>query len=518
MAKDKEDIIFVCKTHGEVEPIQKGNLRFCPTCHRLVKKYTADEYRRFLEEQSREEEGYEEDYEEEEEPVRYRRGVRDDIEEEEFEEEEEEEEFEPPRKRRKRRHYDDGIVGFEEDEIEDVEPIEPPEVEFQRKAIQFLEKNLPQVWGIEKKKIPAIISSIKMYPHLLYDTNMLRMHIKWLSPKVNEYHLGLILNNMMNRYRPLLERQSPPPIHLLQGPPQPQQMPYIPPPTQPNEAYPFYPPPATPNPPSPTPVPMPYTPQPPFVYQPPPPAQPYEEKKKRTYKVVVDGQVIEVDDYKEFLALKDWEERRREDEERREKERQKHELEMMKLKEEIKRVAGTEDEAEGKPKTRSKMEDEIIKVLNSRIQGLESMLNQLRKEREEFKHKLDEMEKRRHEEKIRQMEEELARLREYTQNPFKFVEEYEQQLRHLGYARTGKSLIDVLDKGVAGIQDTIKVLAARLPAARNQQVKYTEEERLNKLRGLKSKIRESEEMAEIEEGLIKAAEKYYKSRAEKAQP
>jgi len=258
----------------------------------------------------------------------------------------------------------------------------------------------------------------------------------------------------------------------------------------------------------------------PVVY--PSPAQPQvaaqTPSKKKTYKIVVDGQVIETDDPKEFFAWKEWIEKRKREEEE-------HQLRMKKLEEEIKKLAKERGEEKEKEKEKEeeerkkKAEDEVLKMLNSRIQSLEKMISDLRKEREELKNKLEEMERKRQEEKIQRLEAELRQLRDIASDPWKIIEAYENRLRKLGYTRTGKSLIDILDKGVEGIQSTVMELVKRLPQAHAQRqvVKYTEDERMEKIKQIKESIKESEERIEAEEELIKAAEKLYLQKEAKSE-
>jgi len=421
-----EQEIWYCRKHGAVKPKWKSGRAFCPICSRLVARTP------------------------------------------------------PPPEDEKE----------EEREEEAIDVIKPPEIEFQEKAIEFLKKNLPNVFGIDKNRVKYIIETIKQNPNVLFNPAMLHMHIKWFAPKANDYHLSLVINSMFSQLQHLLHPPSPPPIPMMAGS----------------------------NSPAPTPYPMygltgftnpQYTPSVPYMpfntaYT---QAQPQQRK---VYKIAIDGQVIETDDPKEYLALKEWVEEQKRREEEREREKREHELRMKKLEEEIKKIARMDETEEKKKVPPSSHENELIKTLNSRLSTLERELSNLRKEKEELQRQLDE-ERRKHEvEKIRALEEELKTLRSMYSDPFKIVEMYEEKLRRLGYAKSGKSLLDILDHGVRDIGDTVKQLINRLPRApQGQPVKYTEDERINKIRQIKEGIKESEELVQAEEDLIKAAEKLY---------
>ena len=457
--KDTSKVIGYCKTHGEVEAIVKTGRYFCPICKKLVS-------------------------------------------------------LSPP--------------SPEPEEESDTDIIKPPDVEFQDEAIKILEANLPEVYGL-KEKSKIILKSIKETPEYLFNPDFLIQHIKRLAPRVNEYHIEWIVRVILTKLAPIIVQLPP----HLQYPlldymrrhgipiPQPVQAQTQTPPILPSNPYPVQPEPTQMTQATRVQPPMPYN---VYTYYPymhtylptlpdqPSSSSPAPSPPKKKYTVVVDGQVIETDDPQEYMAIKKWLDERKADEEERRRREEEHEMRMKKLDEEIKtivRASKEREEEEIKAKAaQPPAENELVKALNRRLESLERRLEELKKERDELKGRLDEMEKKRHEEEINRLKDEIRQLREVAANPWKMISEQEQWLRSLGYTKTGKSLMDILDKGVEGLQNTVMSLVNRMPKPRTG-VRYTEEERKEKLSQLKEGIKENEELIEAEEELIRAAKELY---------
>jgi len=460
-----------CKKHGFVTPIIKGNKPACPYCHRYV-IIDPEKIDEILSEDK------EEDISENE----------------------------------------------ENDEIPELPEIKPPDVEFVENCINFLKKNLPNVYGIEsKKRAEAIIQTIEQNPNILYNPVALYIHIKNLAPRVNDYHLCWVLNAMYSQvggfsqqpFLQLLNMQNyvPPALLSLLNIPFTQQQFNIPiwfMHMQPMQQVPLH-----------------NT----YTHLTIPMQQPLqtsqnenqkEKKSKKIYKVVTDdGTVIETDDPEEYRALVDWVERRKREreewelrkqewEEKRRREEREWELRMKKLEEELKNKkeeASTEKRKEG--------ESELVKMLLTRIDALNRELNEAKQKYEELKEQIKESERKAMEERIKMLEDELRVLREYASDPFKIVEQYENIARRLGYSKTGKNVLDILDKGIEGVHQTVNNLISKLtPAPRRTEVKYTEQERKEKLKQIKQNIQSSEDLLKIEDEVIKAAEKIYTSNSQ----
>jgi len=371
---------------------------------------------------------------------------------------------------------------------EDLEMISPEE-EFVEKALNYLSRELPK-YGICNRGRPLeiVITSLKLNPEILKNPNTLHMHIKSIIRNANDYLLNLIIRGLFNKYGDLLSPPSMPVVYPdYQGV------------GQPVMGYP-----QTPSAGQPMPYPHPY------------PPTPTEQGPRKKYVVAIDGQTIEVYDYKEYLALKEWEMRRQREEEERRRREEEHQLRMKKLEEEIKRVAkDREDEERSVESTDNKM----IEVLSSRINSLESYLQRLVQEREELQKKLEEMEMRKREEEILALRQEINRLRKIAEDPFSMITEYENKLRRLGYLRGGRSLLDIIADTQKNIDETIKLLISRMPTAAAgggnimtpeqaaNPLKYTEEERLEKIADIKEKIQMSEEALKAEEEYLQTLQK-----------
>jgi len=415
-----------------------------------------------------------------------------------------------------------------EEEISEIPEIKPPDIEFIENCIKFLRKNLPNVYGIDnKKRAEVIIQTIEQNPNILYNPVALYIHIKNFAPRANDYHLCWILNAMYSQagglpQQTLLQLQgmqnlTSPALLSLLNLPQVQQQFRIPigfMNMQQTPYAPFY------N------IPLLYT--QPLQHVPSQTTQNENQstkKSKKIYKVVTeDGTVIETDDPEEYRALVDWIERRKREkeewelrkqewEERRRREEREWELRIKKLEEELKKKKDEEKASTDKRKE----DNELVKMLLTRIDAVTRELNETRQKYEELKEEVIEAEKRALEERIKILEDELRALREYTSNPFKILEEYEKFARSLGYTKTGKNVLDILDKGMDGVHQTINNLINKLqPVQRQPEVKYTEKERIEKLQQVKESIKISEDILQAEEEVIKAAEKIYSSNTQTA--
>lgn len=397
---------------------------------------------------------------------------------------------------------------FEEDE----EFFVDPEQEFHEKAIEYLRRELPKYGICKGNMLKVVISSLQINPELMKNPQTLHMHIKSIVRNVNDYLLTLVIRGLFNKYGDLLQQPSVPVIYDYNNPPA---APHLYPstsPSQPPSPYPAYP---SPYPQQPQQVPI----VQPQVLQP--------AKPKKTYKIAIDGQTIEVDDYKEYLALKEWEMRRQKEEEERERRRQEHEMRMKKLEMEIMKIAKEREEEDEPP--RASEDSEMLRILNSRIASLENYINKLSEEREELLKKLNEMEARKKEEEIRMLRAELEQLRKIAEDPFDLITKYEERLRRLGYLRGGKSLLDILAETQKNIDETIKLIVSRMPQSPYPQAgtgiggtqtfipsggRYTEDERLAKLSELKNRIGMTEEEIEAEEEYLEAMRKIYSSQGQ----
>jgi len=423
----------------------------------------------------------------------------------------------------------DEIIGGnykEKDEISEIPEIKPPDIEFIENCIKFLRKNLPNVYGIDnKRRAEIIIQTIEQNPNILFNPVALYIHIKNFAPRANDYHLCWILNAMYTQAGGFpqqsisqfqgMQNLVPPALLSLLNMPQIQQQFRVPLDIMNLHQTPF------------SPYYNLYTPYIQPLQQPLQTTQNENQNTKKTkkiYKVVTDdGTVIETDDPEEYRALVDWIEKRRREreewelrkqewEERRRREEREWELRIKKLEEELIKKKNEEKTLTDK----SKEDNEIVRMLLSRIDAVTRELNETRKRYEELKEEIKEAEKRALEERIKILEEELRVLREYASNPLKLLEEYEKFARSLGYVKTGKNVLDILDKGIDSVHQTVNNLINKLqPVQRQPEIKYTEKERIEKLQQVKESIKIGEDILKAEEDLIKVAEKVYRSKSKK---
>lgn len=83
-------------------------------------------------------------------------------------------------------------------EDEDAEQgIRPPRVAFREKALAKLTDDLPEVYGISKKRAGAILKTLHDNPSLVEDPEAMFEHIKYMAgDDLNEYHLGLTIRGI----------------------------------------------------------------------------------------------------------------------------------------------------------------------------------------------------------------------------------------------------------------------------------------------------------------------------------
>jgi len=367
---------------------------------------------------------------------------------------------------------------FEEEEFSEVRiEYTPPEDEFVEKALAYLERELPK-YGIKGAILSTIIDTLKANPDIVKNPNTLHVHIRSIYPRVNEYLLSLVIRALFNRYGHLLTQPSLPmyyqdiktPKSVVSYGNMGSSAPQIPM--------------------------MPYTPAPPAP--------------RRKYKIAIDGQVIEVEDYQEYIALKEWAERQR-------KEKEEHDLRMKKLETEIKAMLMRKKDEEKEKE--DKDETEIVKMFEERIKSLEGQLMRVLEEKERLENYIQELEKRRKEEELEAMRKELEEISKVVKNPLELIRAYEEQLRAIGYARSGKSLLDVLDGVRQDIGRSLDKLVEKFPSPSTPMrqpaqetafvPKYSDEERKQKMEQLKKNIKVSKEIAKLEDELISAAQELY---------
>ena len=389
---------------------------------------------------------------------------------------------------------------------EEESPLTPPELEVIEEAINFLKENLPKVHGITSKNIKPLIQNIRDQPMVLTHPTTLHGHIKSLIPKAYDPHLKVyVIDPLYAKFPNLPEMVT---RYLSSTQYNYQMYPYSPPTPTPTLS------PFMPNQPTVTPSPnMPWynaptaSPFPRYTFQSPTYQLPQQQPKpKKTYKVVVDGQEIICEDAESYRAWLDYIDRRKREREEWEQKKREWDLRMQKLEAEIKSIIAKK-ETEEKKEVRKPTIDERV---NRRIEFLERELSNLRKEKEQLSSKLAEQEKRILDEKIRSLESQLNEYRKLVSNPDALINQYVSLAQKLGYSRTGKSVLDVIETTAQNIDSTIKQLIQKLPAPRQKKI-YTEEERREKIKKIKEGLKKSEELLKAEDELIQAARKYYMS-------
>lgn len=335
--------------------------------------------------------------------------------------------------------------------------------DFTKEAIEYLKKNLTKVPGISKSVIKKIIETLELDPNILKNPTLLHMHIKSIARSANVYYLSMLINKMFLKLQPLLEAPELVYYPTFQHPTIPPilNQPVIPPAPAPAPAVP--------------------------ISAPITPVQ-TQQKKKRTYKVVVDGQVIETDDVQEFLELKRWLD-----------EREKKELEKKKLETEIKRIAGENVQ------NQTSSDDRLITLINS----LQNQLSELMKRNRELESKLISVKEEIKQREWEEIQKKLKEFEEIKKNPVKLIRDLEEQLELIGYSKSNKSLLDIIDSINRNINTTINSLINRLPSTKTSKVKYTVNEREERINKVKEKINKTSDLIELENEIINKAKKIY---------
>ena len=458
--------IRYCKEHGAVEAIYKGGRWRCPKCGRLVRKEPYPEEEKKEKEEEEEEDLdlllEDEDWElEEEEEWDYS-----DL----FEEEEEEVAEKAEKKEEKKEKH--------------IAKVLPPEVEFEKKALIFLRRELPKVYGITRQRLAVIIEYLRQNPHILHDPMSLYTTIRWLcrGANVDDTMLSLKINALYRKLGHLLQDQGVTVPPIIPGPSATSTPAPVPPMFNPyhhNVTTPGFNPAIAPV----TQVPA---------------AQTQVTKKKRTFKIVIDGQVIETDDPQEYIALKRWQQEQKE-----------WVLRMKKLEEEIKSINKKKEEEE-KEESKTSTESKIVETLKSDIDYLRSKLDKLTEEKEKLEKQLEEERKKREQERVQKLEEELKQLREFVNNPFKILQIYEDTLAQFGYTRQKKSVLDVLDEAGNRAYRLAETFLMKLPGPvpRNPPV-MTEEQKMREMDKIEKMLDKAKDTLEVENKLIQAARQYY---------
>ena len=228
------------------------------------------------------------------------------------------------------------------------------------------------------------------------------------------------------------------------------------------------------------------------------------EKKKKLYTIVIDGQTIITDDYKEYLALKEWLEEREKKQIELEQMKQKHEIEMTKLKEEIKAIAESKVKKE-ETKTENPPPSHL-QTLQNQISSLYNIVNELNK-------KIEEERKMREEERIKILEEKSKQLDEIINNPLSLIERWESILSRMGYTRTGRTAYDLIDNLLTNIHVTTNTLIQRLaPMQPLRQGIYTERERERRIKKAEELVEKGFNKAQLEKEIVETAREVYGQR------
>ncbi|MEM1522284.1 MAG: hypothetical protein QXU69_04620 [Thermofilaceae archaeon] len=346
------------------------------------------------------------------------------------------------------------------------EALRPWEVEVVNEAIRFIEERLPSVYGVEKYA-NMIVRVLSEDPRPLINPNALHAFIKSVAPRAYDSHLSIYVINPLYARFPNLPQAvarlfgdaSAPAAYTYTyaAPPAPVYQPaYITPyPASPYAQYGAA---------------IHYVHQPASI--PPPPAP------RRTYKIVVDGQEIETDEagymaWQRFL-------REREEYERR---RQEHEMVMKKLEIEIRKAL----EGGGE----SKREEELSRKI------------------EEISRKLEEERERRHQAELELLKREVDELRRRP-GLLEELAMYEQVAERLGFRRSGRTTIDLLESFVERLDQRAAQLLSKIPVTGGEwrpEVKRSPGERVRKAEEIIRRLERSEDILKLEEELIMAAAK-----------
>ena len=368
----------------------------------------------------------------------------------------------------------------EPEEIEEEIEEEKYEDEFTKEAIKYLRRNLARVPGISRDALKRIIETLEFDPNILRNPTLLHMHIKSLAKQANVYYLSMVINKMFMELQPLLEE---PEIVYYPWQQQGMGMPMLGMSGMGTGITGMS---GTPGTGTPGMLGMPIT------------YNPERKRKRKVYRVVVDGQVIETEDYQEFLEIKRWLD-----------ERKKEELERRKLEEQIKAIAKERSEDKESEGRESKEENEQLKSMMSTLENIQRQLSMIYEEKSKLESKLEEFERKEQERELRELKKKAEEWEEFMKNPWKFVAEMESQLSAVGYTRTGKSILDVAEGIAKNVHQTVNTLIHKLPGPKHSPVRYTEEERKERLEQVKNIIKSTEDYVEAEEQLIRAAERVY---------
>jgi hypothetical protein len=423
-----------------------------------------------------------------------RRGKRKKLREEEEEEEDEEEELEEEEEAKKE-------TILEPEEEEELEAIST-EDELVDKALVFVASQLRES-GAKESTIRRLTRVLKM------DTTRQWMisptHFIWIVkqylPRLPDIELGSIANVLYTKYGIELIRMRQQMSLIFFNYPQAQQYPntfsfgtQVPPMTPPYNT-PFMPTPTTQTS---------YPPQ--FMsmftqtYNNPRIDEDNREKKKKVYTIVIDGQTIITDDYKEYLALKEWLGEQEKKKTELEQMKQKHEIEMMKLKEEIKSIA----------ESHKKEESENVNPPPSYLQSLQNQIASLYNTINELNNKIEEEKKRREEERIKILEEKSKQLDDILNNPFTLIERWDSILSRMGYTRTGRTAYDLIDNLLTNIHVTTNALIQRMaPMQPLRQGVYTEKEREKRIKKAEELIDRGFSKAQLEKEIVETAREVY---------
>lgn len=99
--------------------------------------------------------------------------------------------------------------------------VKPPHIRAQDEAITFLEKQLPNIYGISETNAKACISRLREKPEILQNPSYLEYHVRqYASKSLNEYDLQLVLAAVNDKLREGASQMMPP-MFLTTGPNQP---------------------------------------------------------------------------------------------------------------------------------------------------------------------------------------------------------------------------------------------------------------------------------------------------------
>ncbi|MFQ6076809.1 MAG: hypothetical protein ACE5Z5_11890 [Candidatus Bathyarchaeia archaeon] len=369
------------------------------------------------------------------------------------------------------------------------EVLKPAEIEMTERVVEELAGKLRTVYGISKQKVVAIIDTIRGNPNIALNPMNLFMHIKQLEPRAHDYHLWIVINGLFQKLRTAGWMGVVPPFQTIQ-----QQM-YQQQPwmyggwqwQQPYQQAPFT-----------------------FGY-----GAPVYTPGRRTpsppMKVVVEGQEVETD-MAGYMAWRRWESDRKKDE----AERREHELRMKKLEAEIKEIESraTGAKREGEEKVEVEVEGQKFTVPASLAPAYLALRGP--KESEETKKLRDDVSKLRdelHKKEIESLERQIGDIAQKLENQPSFWEQlkgFEEVSERLGYKRSGRTALDVLDSLGERVDQRAQQIISRFPGVGEEfrpEVTRTVEEREREARRLEKRLERSKEVLQAEDDLLRAAAK-----------